>query len=234
MPAENVWFTLSSGELELLADVGRRSRCSLFVVLLSIFYAVLYQFSGRLDIPISSVFANRAREEVHQTVGLFANMVVLRAELPQRPSFGDVLSAVRRTVMRALDHQEYPFTKVRRLVPNGGQLASTVFHMLAVPVGIAQPGCLPFHNLDVQPVRITEGPASRFDMELLVIPAAGGADGLLRYAADQFDREYVAGLARAYQAMARRVLADPSFVIEADPSGPAVAAGQPVTSPVGR
>jgi hypothetical protein len=215
VPGENVWFTLGGPELSGLEDLGAQHRASLFMVLLSIFFAVLHEDTGRLDIPVGSVFANRAREEVHQTVGLFANMVVLRVRLPKAPTFTDLLGEVRRTVLQAMDHQAFPYTRVFRMAPEGEQPASTVFHMLARPIGCAPPGGVRFHGLDVRPVRITEGPGSRFDMELLIFPQVDGVDGLLRYAGDQFDRDYVQGLARAYTSMATRVLADPSLALRA-------------------
>jgi Condensation domain len=215
VPGGNVWFTFGRAELARLEDLGARYRASLFVVLLAIFYAVLYEATGRQDIPIGSVFANRARAETHQTVGLFANMVVLRARLPGAPSFADLLGVVRRTVLRAMDHQEFPYPRVFRMAPEGEQPASTVFHMLAVPIGCAPSGAARFHGLEVRPVRITEGPANRFDLELAIFPQADGADGLLRYASDQYDREYVQGLAQAYTSMARRVVSEPSLTLRA-------------------
>jgi hypothetical protein len=215
VPGGNVWFTFGRAELARLEDLGAQHRASLFVVLLAIFYAVLYETTGRPDIPVGSVFANRARPEAHQTVGLFANMVVLRARLPGAPSFADLLGVVRRTVLRAMDHQEFPYPRVSRMVPEGEQPASTVFHMLAVPIGCVPPGGTSFHGLDARPVRITEGPGNRFDLELAIFPQADGADGLFRYASDQYDQEYVQGLAQAYTGLARRVLTEPSLTLRA-------------------
>jgi len=62
-----------------------------------------------------------------ETVGAFANPVVLRAEIEPHLSVGDLLKQLRSTVWRALKNQTYPFTElVERLKP---QRSDSVSHI---------------------------------------------------------------------------------------------------------
>lgn len=208
VPGENVWFDLVPEQIDALTALAQRHATDLPVVLHAVFISVLHQATGRTDLPIGSVLANRVREEVRQTVGLFANMVVLRARLDKAPTFADVLEETRRVHDAARDHQAFPFGRTVRLAPLGCNPATTVFHMLAVPPDAPPPGAARFHDLQVDPIRITEGPGSRFDMELVIVTHARGLDGLFRYAGDQFPRAHVQQLADAFTALVHRILHD--------------------------
>lgn len=205
--ANNLWFSLGIDELDELKRLGKRYRTSLFVTLLSVFYAVLYEETGQLDIPICSVFANRLQAEVRETVGPFANLSALRLRLPEAPSFDAVLTATRSAVFTALEHQEFPYSRARLEAPRGERPENTTFHMLIVPDSIET---IPFRGLTMTPLRFTEGPSYHFNMEVAIRPSETGVDGLIRYASDQYDRGYVERLARSYATMARRVIAEPA------------------------
>ena len=61
----------------------------------------------------------RSRAEFEGIVGLFTNPVVLRANLSGNPTFRAFLDQVRRTVLAALEHQDYPTVLlVERLRPS--------------------------------------------------------------------------------------------------------------------
>ncbi len=214
-PAKNAWFSLTEEKTEALRQVARRHRTSLFVVLLSLFYAVLHAACGETDLSLGSVFANRERPELRDTVGFFANMVVLRNRLPGKPTLADVVGGTRTTVLGALAHQEFPYLT---LPPGAGTSSAqgpqdVVFHMLAVPPRVATPGGIRFAGLEVESLRIPEGAGSRFDLELLVFPRTSGADLVFRYAADQYTEAYVAELVDSYRALAEALLTAPDTPI---------------------
>ena len=53
--------------------------------------------------------AGRSSFESAGTVGYFVNMLALRADLSQNPSFDLFLYRVRQRVLEALEHEAYPF-----------------------------------------------------------------------------------------------------------------------------
>ena len=67
--------------VEPLGQLAHEQRATLFGVMLSLYFLLLQRTSPPSDIAVASVFANRMRHEVQNTVGFLANIVVLRARL---------------------------------------------------------------------------------------------------------------------------------------------------------
>ncbi|WP_416483250.1 condensation domain-containing protein [Streptomyces sp. CL12] len=222
--AGNIWFKLDPQAVQALRELARLERTTLFAGLLAVFYGVLAAASGSDDLAIGSVLANRTREEVYETVGLFANMVLLRTRLPADATFREVLRETGRTVLEALDHQQLPYMSipVDKLPPIPERPETVVFHMLAVPRRAVTSDGVRFEGLSVEPLRMPEGSGSRFDMELLIIPQERGAEGVFRFATDQFDRSFVQQLANTYVGMLSRALEAPDSPLPRDLGSPVV------------
>jgi hypothetical protein len=206
--AQNEWFSLDPQLLGALGKVARAERTTRFVVLLSVFFAALQQVTGQADITVASIFANRMRREVMETVGFFANMVPVRGRAAPGADRAEMIRSVRRSVLETMEHQELPYLTLRTDPGSApaGRLEDVVFHMLAVPptAGQAEPG---FAGLSSTPLPIPDGLGSRFDLELLVFPGDQSFSGVFRYAADRFDRSYVLTLRDAYLSIARELAA---------------------------
>lgn len=79
----------------------------MFAAALVVIYLGLHRVTGQRDLAVVSMFANRMRQ-TRGTVGFFANLLVLRTEIPRAGTFRDLLRAARTTVIEALAHQELP------------------------------------------------------------------------------------------------------------------------------
>jgi hypothetical protein len=201
--AGNVWFNQNPGQVEALRKVARDERTTLFVILLSLFFATMQGVTGQPDLAIGSIFANRARPEVRETVGLIANTVVIRTRTRPGATMRELIRAVRRSVLDALAHEEFshlslPHDAWQR--DASGEPGDVVFQMLAEPPTASADERTDFGGLHVQPHHIPDGLGCRFELEMLVIPQPGGLEGVIRYAADRFTPEYAQDLARRYLA----------------------------------
>jgi non-ribosomal peptide synthetase component F len=65
--------------------------------------------SGQEDVVVGATFAGRENLEYYPLIGYFVNILPLRSDLSGNPSFGQLLSQVRTTLMEALEHQDLPF-----------------------------------------------------------------------------------------------------------------------------
>src|SRR5262249_35435463 len=91
---------------------------TLYAVLLAAYQAFLHRLTGQDDILVGSPVACRGRPEFAGLVGYLVNMIVLRADLSDRPTFRSFLGQVKQTVLDALDYQDFPFALlVERLQP---------------------------------------------------------------------------------------------------------------------
>jgi hypothetical protein len=211
-PTENVWFAVEGPRIDRLRELAKEQRTTLFVVMLALFYSVLHTVSGENDITVGSVFANRIRRELNNTVGCFADMIPLGIHLSADPSFEDALRVTRRTVLEALGHQEFPYLVMisdPSMPPGAIRSSEIVFHMLAVPESVSPPSGITFSGLQAEVHPIPDGMGSRFDLELLIIPQIGTLEGVFRYAGDRYEKEFVERLSRRYQDLIDAVVKNP-------------------------
>jgi hypothetical protein len=189
-----------------LRALASSRRTTLFTVLLAVYYALLHRLTGRADLAIASLFANRTRPEVLRTVGFFANLVVLRTRVQAAGCFLDLLARTHETVGEARLHQGLPYY----LLPQAGQAAGgrrpdqVVFQVLPEIPPPAQAG-----DLEVE-VRLAEV-ASRFDLELAVLPRPDRLDLLLQWGPGRVEPGWAAGFVAAYASLASRVAEAPAL-----------------------
>ncbi len=199
-----VELELGPGTADRVRALARAERTTPFTVLLALYYLALRDATGHVDLSVTAPFANRTRPETNGTVGLFANMVVLRTVLPPELPLAEVVRRTAATVGGALAHQEFPYYRLP--LHEGGarqdRFDDVVFQMLPeLPAPIRVGGL----RIEVRPPDL----ASRFDLELVVVPHAGGYRVLLQHAQDRIPDEVADRLGRRYVRAAAELPAGP-------------------------
>lgn len=65
-----------------------------------------------MDVSVRTPVSNRDRAEFEKLVGCFVNMLVLRTDLSDDPTFTALLAQVRDTTLAGLSHRELPFDRI--------------------------------------------------------------------------------------------------------------------------
>ncbi|MEU8890789.1 condensation domain-containing protein [Streptomyces sp. NPDC048442] len=226
-------------ELEIPAELTARTRAlgaahevTPFMTLLAAFQVLLAHHSGEPDVAVGTPVSGRTRIEVEPLIGFFVNTLVLRTDLAGDPTFAEVLGRVRRCATDAYAHQDVPFDRlVEELRPERdlGQhpLFTVMFQVEGEP---ALPSGLP--GLDVSTHQVPYD-IVKFDIEASLTDCGDRFTGVVRYAADLFERSTMERLARDYRELLDRLVGSPEQPISAwepqlapraVPAGPA---GQP-------
>ena len=189
--------TLSLQQVRALRAVGQRGRCSLFMVLLGAFTALLARYSDQEDVIVGSPVAGRTDPAMEPVIGCFVNTVALRTDLSGDPSFLDLLGRVRDTALNAYQRADVPFDKVIDTLQlardlSRAPLVQVFFNMVSLA---AAPHAL--RGLSVQMID-AEDEGAKFDLTLYAIERPD--DLLLRivYAADLFDAATIDQLLHCY------------------------------------
>ncbi|WP_329529735.1 amino acid adenylation domain-containing protein (plasmid) [Streptomyces sp. NBC_01450] len=190
-----------------LVRLARSHRVSLFMVVQAAFGVLLSRLGAGTDIPIGTPVAGRRDDSLHDIVGMFVNMLVLRTDLSGDPRFCDLLGRVRETDLAAYDHQDVPFERLVELLNPGRSASRHPLFQVMCALDNTAAAELRLPGLAVQERPGTRA-AARFDLSLSLTEhtapdgGAGGVWGVLQYATDLFDT----GTAEAMAARLVRVL----------------------------
>ncbi|GAA1302390.1 non-ribosomal peptide synthase/polyketide synthase [Saccharothrix xinjiangensis] len=222
--ADTVGFALDPGVHARVEALARARGVTAFMVVHAAVAALLSRHGAGTDVAIAVPVAGRSEAVVEDLVGLFANTLVLRADLSGDPGFGALLDRVRATDLEAYDHQDVPF---ERLVDLLAPQRSTARHPLCQVVLTVEEdgehhaaadafGEVP--GLTASPVVVRAGTAV-FDLAFALARRSGedggpaGYDGVLRYATDLFDRSTATALAGRLVRLITAATADPDLPI---------------------
>ncbi len=192
---------------EALATLSHRHQATLFMTLLAAFGALLGRQSGKTELVVGSPVANRNQVEVERLLGFFVNMLALRLDLADDPSFAELLRRVREVTLEAYEHQELPFEK---LVGELVKERDGAHHPLFQVVFGFQETPLPEPDFPELEVSFLETPTttSKFDLTLLLRKGEGLA-GTLEYSRDLFDDTTVRRLVRHFEVLLSAAVDDP-------------------------
>lgn len=221
-------FTINAELSYGLKELARAHGATPYTTLLTAFQILLSYHSGQDDILVGSPMVGRSRPEFEGIIGLFTNPVVLRADLSGNPTFREFLGQVRRTVLDALEHQDFPTVLlVERLRPprdfSRPPLCQAMF-VLDKPHNGAQSGAPKFAagesglrmdsgGLVLDSVRL-ERRAATLDLVMLILETQDSLEVSLRYNIDLFDPATIARMSLNYELLLRRILQEPTVKID--------------------
>jgi len=195
-----------------LEELARAEGATLFMALLAAFYALLHRYGAADDIVVGTPIAGRVRTETEGLIGLFVNMLAIRAEVSGDSSFRELLRRTRRSAIEALSHQDVPFEKVVEVVHPQRSLSytpvfQTTFQLRNYPLEEAK-----FAGIEVEKIDF-DSPAAQFDLSLEISEKAGRLFCKLIYSTALFDRETIAAMARHFENLLCAVVANPDVRI---------------------
>ncbi|WP_370963602.1 amino acid adenylation domain-containing protein [Amycolatopsis sp. cg9] len=205
-------FFVEQDLVRALGEVGREHGVTLFMTLLAAYQVLLARYSGQEDFAVGSSSAGRGLPELEGVVGMFINMLPLRAQLDGDPGFTELLARTRRHVLDAFDHADVPFERlVNALGVPRDVSRSPVFQAMFVlqnyemgRLGAAGESEVDFRWLPM------DLPATRFDFEFHAIEVESGLIGKFVHNTALFGGETVAGMAERLVTLLRSIVADPA------------------------
>ncbi|HEU4509394.1 MAG TPA: condensation domain-containing protein, partial [Pyrinomonadaceae bacterium] len=105
----NERFYLDAELTAKLKQLAHDYNTTLYTTLLAAFQVLLYRYTGQEDLLVGSPTSGRGKAALSSVIGYFVNPVILRAHISPDLTFEAFHTEVRRTVLEALDHQEFPF-----------------------------------------------------------------------------------------------------------------------------
>ncbi|MFF4339991.1 amino acid adenylation domain-containing protein [Kitasatospora sp. NPDC001540] len=205
-------IALDAGTSRAVLALGAAHGATPYMTLLAAYQALLGRWCGQDDFAVGSTVAGRTLPELEPLVGLFANVLALRADLSGDPGFTTLLAGVRERFVADLAHQEMPFEQlVEELAlprdPSRTPVFQTSFTLLNYEraEGVSANG-----GPEVGHHPFTTG-STRFDLELYLRHTDEGLHGYFTYSSDLFEPGTIARLAELFERLLRQIVRHPEL-----------------------
>ncbi|MET0398153.1 MAG: condensation domain-containing protein, partial [Longimicrobiaceae bacterium] len=203
-------FALPRGISEGLRALSRREGATLFMTVLAGWQALLGRYAGQEDVVVGGPIAGRNRRETEGLIGFFVNMLALRADLADDPTWTELLGRTRAAALGAFDHQDLPF---ERLVEElGVERSLTHAPVFQVTFALNRSGTEhkpALGDVEVEPFKSGAGVA-RFDLELAFADEPDTLAATLAYRGALFEAATVARMAAHLEATLEAMAAEPA------------------------
>lgn len=209
------------GEIETLLlspDRVKRARefcatrgVTLYMLLMSVYAAMLYRLTGQGDIVIGTPCANR-RTGTEDLIGPFSNPQVIRLRLRKDDSLGKILESVRNWTLGAVAHQDLPFEDLNEdefFSREQNQIPLQIYFIYQKAFMQAQ------HtpSLDIVPLR-SVSPGTMFDLLLSIVERTEGPRLQLEYNPGFFRVATIQRILRLYLRVLESILSDVETPVE--------------------
>ncbi|MEP7192902.1 MAG: condensation domain-containing protein [Actinomycetota bacterium] len=202
--------------------LANAERVTPYAVLLTAFQVLVSRYTGQRDVLVGTPVAGRTDLALAECVGNFVNPVVLRADLRDAVPFREQLGRTRRTVVEALEHQDYPFELlVSELAPRRVDDRNPIFQAMfsyqkpsrypaLAGLYVADEGAAPvaWAGLTAVPFRLSQQD-DQLELVLEVVHDGDRLVGVLKYRKSVFSAEAARQATGNYLALLRAAMADP-------------------------
>jgi amino acid adenylation domain-containing protein len=206
-------IAVPSALAEMLRDLSRRNQATLFITLLSVFKVLMFRYSGQEDIVVGTNVANRNRSEIEGLIGFFVNMLALRTNMGDNPSFLSLLARVRETSLAAYDHQDLPFEQLVQELQVERSLSHSPIFQVVFSLQNAPMPTLNLPGLTISPFGSTDT-TSKFDLVMNLWDTGDGLIGALEYNSDLFEQPMIARMVDHFQSLLVGVTDNPKSLLK--------------------
>ena len=206
-------FSLPAQLTTALRQLSRQESVTLFMTLLAAFQVLLARVSGQEDVVVGTDIANRTAMESELLIGFFINVLALRTDLSDHPSFRQLLHRVRETVLGAYTHQHMPFEKLVDILHLERAAKRTPLIQILFVLQNVPPIQLTFPDITVESVA-THVTVAKFDLALFMAETAESIQGIVNYSTDLFDGATIERLMARFQALLHAIVNRPETTID--------------------
>jgi hypothetical protein len=203
------WFTIPQEEVGRLVVLSRRSRTTLAATMLAVFILFLSRLCGTDEVAIGVPLSDRRRPEFEEVIGLFMNVVVVRASIPNGLTFLDLLDSVRRSLVEACTHQDMPYGYLQRTISTRPPYR-VVFNFMPTLAGVDSE----WAGVRAEPLPTPMELQSFADLSLHLRHEGGALLCRLVYKADLFSEDCGRSFAAQIQTFATAVLQAPQNPVD--------------------
>lgn len=97
--------TISNETFEKIEALSKKYNVTPYVFCLTVFYVLLYRYTGQNNIIIGSPISGRFSKELENIIGMFVNNIPLQLQINSNTKFEELLKTVKENVLFAMQNQ---------------------------------------------------------------------------------------------------------------------------------
>ncbi len=172
-------------------ELSKQLQVTPFILNLSLFYILLYNYSRQDDITIGIPFSNRSDKRLEKSIGLFIETLVLRTNVIPTNSVKDFIKMIQKMYLNTVPYKDLPFdTLVKELSIERSLSSNPIFQVMFVYSSTKSSYSFgedleliinDDYNIDV----------SKFDLTLFITEREGILSSIFEYSTDLFDESTI-------------------------------------------
>lgn len=192
-----------------LKNLGDRLNVSLFIILLSAFQILLYEYNQQEEFIIASPVASRHIASSKGVIGYFNNILPIKVNLQENPNFTEVVKRVKKVTTEAYQNQDIPFQYLTNLshIP----LSRVMFALQNIPNLTIE---LPNIEINYQDLHNSQ---TNFDLFLFMEEKNGKLEANLEYKTDLFNANTITNFLNNFQQLLTKIVINPESNINSFP-----------------
>jgi amino acid adenylation domain-containing protein len=205
---DELMFVIPSEISEGFKAICRAESVTMFMTLLAAFDILLHKYTGHEDIVIGTVIAGRTRAETERMMGMFINMLPLRVDLRDRPSYRVALKRVKESTTAGYAYQDIPIEKIIEELGMERQSGQAPFIQIGFGLETVPEVEVKLPNLELESFSF-DREAVRFDLTVWLKETAKGLRSTWTYRAELFDAKLIAQMHNHFVTLLKNILAAP-------------------------
>ncbi len=189
--------------------LAKSHKTSMYSVLLAAFKVLLSRYSGKEDVVVGSVAANRENSDLLGVIGLFANTISLRTKAPGDMAFTDFLQSVNKTFLEAIDNPDIPFDVVVEEVQPERSLSVPPIFQATFRLHNQPLGDLKLPGIDIEVVEF-KSTRAKLDINFSLLETSAGIEGTVEYATDLYKSSSIVRMSQHFINILDQVVAAPN------------------------
>ncbi|MCP5046912.1 MAG: amino acid adenylation domain-containing protein, partial [bacterium] len=203
-----VHLIIPEEETAALKALAFGQEATLYMVLISIYYVLLYKLTGQEDIVVGAPTAGRTHAEAREMLGMFLNMIPLRNFPRAGTPFTGFLGEVKEKTLDAFENQEYHFEDLVTQLDLGRDTSrNPLFDVMFLLQNIDSPE-IEIPGLKLRPFKYDVN-TTKIDLNLSLQEIGTELHLYLTYAVKLFKPETIEQFTRYYKNIVSVVLAEP-------------------------
>ncbi|MBD0378728.1 non-ribosomal peptide synthetase [Paenibacillus sedimenti] len=197
---------------EALNRLASESGATLFMVMMAAYNVLLSKYSRQEDIVVGTPIAGRFHPDLGPIIGMFVGTLALRNQPEGKLTFVEFLAEVKRNLLQAYDHQDYPFeTLVEKLDVRRDMSRNPLFDTMLVLQNFELES-MELDGISISPYQM-DNPIAKFDLTVEAREDEAGIELCFIYRTKLFKKATVQRIAEHFLNLLQAAVSDPHQTI---------------------